>query len=81
MINWIGVKAIICLVGAIIFAKEFYLFTHFLIALYKSGNTLKTNEKIIPTTTFMTIWFLGFYALIELWLSWVKIVVRLVYDY
>lgn len=81
MINWIGVKAIICLVGAIIFTKEFYLFTHFLIALYKSGNTLKTNEKIIPTTTFISIWFLGFYALIELWLPWVKIVVRFVYDY
>lgn len=85
MINWEGVKALLCLAGAIIFTKEFYLFTHFVIKMYESGKAIRTTSrtktKIIPNSTFFAIWCLGLYTMVEFWFPWVKIIIKVVYDY
>lgn len=80
MINWEGVKALLCLAGAIIFTKQFYLFTHFVIKMYESGKTIKTKTKVIPNSTFFAIWCLGLYAIVMFWFPWVKVIIGLVYD-
>ena len=81
MINWEGVKALLCLAGAIIFTKQFCLFTHFVIKMYESGKTIKTKTKIIPNSIFFAMWCLSLYALVEFWFPWVKIIIKVVYDY
>lgn len=85
MINWEGVKALLCLAGAIIFTKQFYLFTHFVIKMYESGKTIrvksKTKTRLIPNSTLFAIWCLGLYTMVEFWFPWVKIITKVVYDY
>lgn len=80
MINWVGVKALLCLAGAIIFTKQFYLFTHFVIKMHESGKTIKTKTKVIPNSTFFAIWCLGLYTIVMFWFPWVKVIIGLVYD-
>lgn len=85
MINWEGVKALLCLTGAIIFTKQFYLFTYFVIKMHESGKTIrvksKTKTRLIPNSTLFAIWCLGLYTIVEFWFPWVKIITKVVYDY
>ena len=85
MINWEGVKALLCLAGAIIFTKQFYLFTYFVIKMHESGKTIrvksKTKTRLITNSTFFAIWCLGLYTIVEFWFPWVKIIIKVVYDY
>lgn len=81
MINWVGIKALLVLAGAIIFSKEFYVYTNFLIQLHKSGNRLRTKKGIITKSTFFAMWCLSLLVLLDMWLPWLKVIIGLVYDY
>lgn len=81
MIIWEFAKAFLLLIGALTFSKEFYIYTHFLNKLNKSDKILRTHSRIIPNSTFFAMWCLCLFALFDMWLSWVVIIVRIFHDY